>query len=242
MAEVTSRDDSRVLKSELVRLKEEAQKGMEQREEALRKREELVRKYKGESKKLKEQAESLHSQLGALQRESKMGEELLVTQLKEMRYEREVLGSKFDYEQLMRKRLHNQIEDMKGKIRVFCRVRPMSYQEKELGSLPVVTLVDQYTVRIRLKRDPTIGRTEAGYRDEEYTFDSCLGERAGQEEVFEDSRMLIQSAIDGFNVCIFAYGQTSSGKTYTVQGTDEMPGIVPRGLQELFAIRQKVST
>jgi len=43
---------------------------------------------------------------------------------------------------------------MKGKIRVFCRVRPMSQQEKDLGSMPVVTVIDQYTVRIRLKRDP----------------------------------------------------------------------------------------
>jgi len=45
---------------------------------------------------------------------------------------------------------------MKGKIRVFCRVRPMSQSEKELGSLPVVTVVDQYTIRIRLKREQQI--------------------------------------------------------------------------------------
>jgi hypothetical protein len=55
-----------------------------------------------------------------------MGEELLVNQLKELRLEKEQLKVKYDYEQLIRKRLHNQIEDMKGKIRVFCRVRPMS--------------------------------------------------------------------------------------------------------------------
>jgi len=64
--------------------------------------------------------------LDNLQREAKMGEELLVNQLKELRLEKEQLKIKFDYEQLIRKRLHNQIEDMKGKIRVFCRVRPMS--------------------------------------------------------------------------------------------------------------------
>ena len=46
---------------------------------------------------------------------------------------------------------------MKGKIRVFCRVRPMSQNEKDLGSLPVVTVVDQYTIRIRLKREIQIG-------------------------------------------------------------------------------------
>ena len=52
--------------------------------------------------------------------------------------------------------------------------------------------------------------------------------------------MLIQSAMDGFNVCIFAYGQTGSGKTYTMQGSENEPGIVPRALEELFFIKQKM--
>lgn len=55
---------------------------------------------------------------------------MLVAQLKDLRQEKDSLKLKFDFEALMRKRLHNQIEDMKGKIRVFCRVRPISQQEK----------------------------------------------------------------------------------------------------------------
>ena len=35
--------------------------------------------------------------------------------------------------------------------------------------------------------------------------------------------------LDGFNVCIFAYGQSGTGKTFTMDGTDEKPGLVPRG-------------
>ena len=174
-----------------------------------------------------------------------MGEELLVNQLKELRQEKEQLKIKFDYEQLIRKRLHNQIEDMKGKIRVFCRVRPMSQAEKDLGSLPVVTVVDQYTIRIRLNKEPQIGilgNEVLAYKDEEYQFDSCFGEVSTQEEIFEDTKMLMQSAIDGFNVCLFAYGQTGSGKTYTIQGTNQFPGIVPNAFQELFALKQKLST
>jgi hypothetical protein len=41
-------------------------------------------------------------------------------------------------------------------------------------------------------------------------------------------------------VCIFAYGQTGSGKTYTVTGSDENKGIVPRGFQEMFSLKQKM--
>lgn len=43
-------------------------------------------------------------------------------------------------------------------------------------------------------------------------------------QVFEDTKHLVQSAVDGYNVCIFAYGQTGSGKTFTIYGTDSLPG------------------
>lgn len=45
---------------------------------------------------------------------------------------------------------------------------------------------------------------------------------------------LIASALEGYNACIFAYGQTSSGKTYTMMGTKKHPGVIPRLCQELF--------
>ena len=41
-------------------------------------------------------------------------------------------------------------------------------------------------------------------------------------QVFEDTKHLVQSAVDGFNVCIFAYGQTGSGKTFTIYGSDKV--------------------
>ena len=43
-------------------------------------------------------------------------------------------------------------------------------------------------------------------------------------QVFEDTKHLVQSAVDGYNVCIFAYGQTGSGKTFTIYGGDQQPG------------------
>ncbi|KAK2085143.1 Kinesin-like protein kifc3 [Saguinus oedipus] len=60
--------------------------------------------------------------------------------------------------------------------------------------------------------------------------------------VFQEVQALITSCIDGFNVCIFAYGQTGAGKTYTMEGTPENPGINQRALQLLFSeVQEKAS-
>ena len=66
-------------------------------------------------------------------------------------------------------------------------------------------------------------------------------------QVFEDTKHLVQSAVDGYNVCIFAYGQTGSGKTFTIYGTDSLPGqllllvLPPKAQLRLFSERQHYS-
>jgi hypothetical protein len=125
-----------------------------------------------------------------------------------------------------RKLLHNQLEDLRGKIRVFCRIRPMSDQEVQKNCANITTIIDDFSFNV----EANSGKLK------KYSFDAIFGPTASQEEVFEDTRRLIQSAVDGFNVCIFAYGQTGSGKTYTIQGYPGRAGIIPRGIDELFAI------
>lgn len=134
-----------------------------------------VKDTDSEKDTLKFAHDRLKQQLDEIKSESKLGEEILLNQLKEIRSENQVLRSKYDNESLLRKRLHNMIEDMKGKIRVFCRVRPISQQERELKSLPVVTIIDQYTLKIKLKKEGLQGE---GYKEEEYAFDSCFGQQA----------------------------------------------------------------
>ena len=125
-----------------------------------------------------------------------------------------------------RKLLHNQLEDLRGKIRVFCRIRPMSEQEYQRNCGNITTIIDDFSFNV----EANPGKLK------KYSFDAVFGPSATQEEVFEDTRRLIQSAVDGFNVCIFAYGQTGSGKTYTIQGYQGKAGIIPRGIDELFGI------
>jgi len=128
----------------------------------------------------------------------------------------------------LRKKYHNMLEDLKGAIRVFCRVRPISQKEIDQGDSEVTKRVDGMTIKLQ-------GDDSA----EEFIFDA-VWTPGTQFELFEDAKDLIQSAIDGFNVTIFAYGQTGAGKTFTMTGVPKTDnrGVIPRSCVELFDLLQ----
>ncbi|KAJ6301270.1 hypothetical protein OIU77_015557 [Salix suchowensis] len=134
-------------------------------------------------------------------------------------------------EQVLRKRYFNTIEDMKGKIRVFCRLRPLSEKEIYEKDRGLLTSIDEFTAEHPWKDD----------KAKQHIYDRVFDGNATQEDVFEDTRYLVQSAVDGYNVCIFAYGQTGSGKTFTVYGSEGNPGLTPRATSELFKILRRDS-
>ncbi|XP_031740187.1 kinesin-like protein KIN-14L isoform X3 [Cucumis sativus] len=128
--------------------------------------------------------------------------------------------------------LYNIVQDLKGNIRVYCRVRPsfnclsknMIEYIGEDGSLMILD-------PLKSKRD---GRKV-------FRFNRVFGPAAKQDEVFKDIEPLIRSVLDGYNVCIFAYGQTGSGKTHTMNGpsggADKDFGINYLALNDLFQIQ-----
>ncbi len=62
------------------------------------------------------------------------------------------------------------------------------------------------------------------------------------ETVFAESLPVVRSVMDGFNVCIFAYGQTGTGKTFTMEGIPEDRGVNYRALEELFRLSEERSS
>ncbi|KAL0642825.1 hypothetical protein Bca4012_041115 [Brassica carinata] len=115
------------------------------------------------------------------------------------------------------RKLYNLVQDLKGNIRVYCRVRP--FLPGEPTALSTVEHIDEGTITIRV---PSKYGKE-GHKP--FMFNKVFGPSATQEEVFSDMQPLVRSVLDGYNVCIFAYGQTGSGKTFTMIRNNSQNGI-----------------
>ncbi|KAK2644325.1 hypothetical protein Ddye_019520 [Dipteronia dyeriana] len=138
----------------------------------------------------------------------------------------------------LRKKLHNTILELKGNIRVFCRVRPLLPDD---GAGQEASVISYPTSTESLGRGIDILQSGQKFP---FTFDKVFSHEASQQDVFVEISQLVQSALDGYKVCIFAYGQTGSGKTYTMMGRPETPeqkGLIPRSLEQIFQISQSLS-
>ncbi|XP_049419575.1 kinesin-like protein KIFC3 isoform X3 [Epinephelus fuscoguttatus] len=134
---------------------------------------------------------------------------------------------KYKREMNLRKKCHNELVRLKGNIRVFCRVRPVSQEEQDSADAKTMLSFDS-------DDDAVLYLSNKG-KMMTFELDKVFPPQATQEEVFLEVQSLVTSCIDGFNVCIFAYGQTGSGKTYTMEGEVDNPGINQRALRLLFS-------
>uniref|UniRef100_A0A672ZTX9 Kinesin-like protein n=1 Tax=Sphaeramia orbicularis TaxID=375764 RepID=A0A672ZTX9_9TELE len=134
---------------------------------------------------------------------------------------------KYKREMNLRKKCHNELVRLKGNIRVFCRVRPVSQEEQDSADAKTMLSFDS-------DDDAILYLSNKG-KIMTFELDKVFPPHATQEEVFQEVQSLVTSCIDGFNVCIFAYGQTGSGKTYTMEGVADDPGINQRALRLLFS-------
>ncbi|KAM9234721.1 kinesin-like protein KIF25 [Dugong dugon] len=161
------------------------------------------------------------------------------------------ISAQYHLEKQTRKALHNSLVELRGNIRVHCRIRPLLPFDHEFDdpasqnsplSGNVVHAVDDETVLVKCSRPghPLVNKT--------YTFERVYGPAEAQDAVFADVRPLLTSLLDGYNVCIMAYGQTGSGKSYTMLGPQSedhaaLPlaaqgdlGVTPRAAEELFRL------
>jgi len=151
-----------------------------------------------------------------------------------------ILNKQLEIYEDQRRAMHKYIQQLKGNIRVFCRVKPSDTIQ---NSVNFPELFDPTGKSIKSATIQTLTMLEIAKNT--YIFDRVFPQKTSQNEVFDEVSPFLQSALDGENVTIFAYGQTGSGKTYTMEGpaSDELfidgkltenSGILPRAAKYIF--------
>jgi len=174
------------------------------------------------------------------------------------------LEVKIREDEMVRRKLHNAILELKGNIRVFCRVRPIlpgrddgnndQNSASDGSSAALFEFQDNgRSVDIATPGLTTVAGKAIPAKKATFTFDKMFPPVSTQDEVFEEISQLVQSALDGYNTCIFTYGQTGSGKTYTMEGPSgvgamhtaaamdpnsplhQQRGMIPRAVEQIFS-------
>mmetsp|Transcript_45158 Transcript_45158/g.72346 ORF Transcript_45158/g.72346 Transcript_45158/m.72346 type:complete len:713 (-) Transcript_45158:2281-4419(-) len=114
-------------------------------------------------------------------------------------------------------------------VHVVVRVRPQNNDEIQKGG----------TLAVKFGNGDKGIQVESGGGENKFTFDCIFDSDSSQSAVFDSIGIpLVKNVFEGYNGTIFAYGQTSSGKTYTMQGPDiadeQLAGVIPRTVQAIF--------
>merc|ERR1719491_171141 len=115
----------------------------------------------------------------------------------------------------------------------------MSKMEKSQGDKRVIRQFDFVSIEVAEATQQSVMQIAMGQKTgpqveaRKFTFNGVFAPGT-QEEVFKDCADLVRSALDGYNVTLFAYGQTGAGKTYTLFGDRGCPGIAQRTIDEIF--------
>ena len=157
------------------------------------------------------------------------------------------LEEKLHIAEKTRRKLHNDVLELKGNIRVFCRVRPLlpsDHSGSKLDHIQFQNKSEDYSAEGESLLFLQSGESAIGQpilKSIPFNFDRVFGPESPQSTVFDEISQLVQSSLDGYRVCIFAYGQTGSGKTFTMEGSLDQPGMIPLAVQQIFSYSEKLS-
>ncbi|XP_049573321.1 kinesin-like protein KIF18A [Syngnathus scovelli] len=130
-------------------------------------------------------------------------------------------------------------------VKVVVRVRPTNSNEKSDNYRNVVQVVDKHMLIFDPKEEDfsCFGSRRVRNRninkrpnkDLKFVFDQVFGENSTQDEIFENAmKGVLDGIMNGFNCTVFAYGATGAGKTHTMLGTPDEPGVMYRTMEDLF--------
>ncbi|KAH9326350.1 hypothetical protein KI387_006528, partial [Taxus chinensis] len=135
--------------------------------------------------------------------------------------------------------LSNRFDKDKGvNVQVILRCRPFSEDELRANVPQVISCHEQ-------RREVTVFQSVASkLTDRTFTFDKVFGPKAQQRNVYDQAIVpIVNEVLEGYNCTIFAYGQTGTGKTYTMEGVGrktkngDLPsdaGVIPRAVRQII--------
>lgn len=117
------------------------------------------------------------------------------------------LKDKLCHGEIIRRQLHNSIQELKGNIRVFCRIRPLRYQQNFPDIQPSLEHIsfsstDEQEINLIQEHESVTGKSVK--KQITFSFDKIFKPDSIQSQVFEEVSHLVQSALDGYRICIFA--------------------------------------
>ncbi|KAF1373913.1 hypothetical protein PFLUV_G00243860 [Perca fluviatilis] len=116
-----------------------------------------------------------------------------------------------------------------SRVRVAVRLRPYMDNPDDKDEGPCVRGLDSQNLEIINWRNAT--------ETVKYHFDAFHGEQTTQQEVFVSSvKPILPHILNGQNASVFAYGPTGAGKTHTMMGSSDQPGVIPRAVSEVFKL------
>ncbi|XP_071344798.1 kinesin-like protein KIF18A isoform X2 [Trachinotus anak] len=130
-------------------------------------------------------------------------------------------------------------------VKVVVRVRPANDSEKRENCRNVVQVVDNHMLIFDPKEEDLScfgsqrlrnrNINKRANKDLKFVFDHVFNENSTQVDVFENTtKAVLDGVMNGFNCTVFAYGATGAGKTHTMLGSQDDPGVMYRTMKELF--------
>ncbi|XP_028741386.1 kinesin-like protein KIF22 [Peromyscus leucopus] len=121
-----------------------------------------------------------------------------------------------------------------ARVRVAVRLRPFMDEATRANEAPCVRGIDSCSLEVANWRK---------YQETlKYQFDAFYGEKSTQQDVYVGSvQPILRHLLEGQNASVLAYGPTGAGKTHTMLGSPEQPGVIPRALMDLLQITREES-
>ncbi|XP_044585965.1 uncharacterized protein LOC123265994 isoform X2 [Cotesia glomerata] len=128
-------------------------------------------------------------------------------------------------------------------IKVAVRVRPISSREINITGAEIVVHTEPQKISLTNLKVSSSKTADSRTRTKRYSFDYCFDSSdptaenyASQEKIYYTlGNPVIDAIFVGYNSCVVAYGQSASGKTFTMMGVKDDPGLIPRICNGLFA-------